>query len=112
MNEIIAIKLEDGKKGKAAFLTWGRVFDSIDTTSVERKIVDAAKKFGFRDVKSVSVCDSLQGVSRYPFFYEALVSISWKPIPFGKKYKAWAAKKRREISAGKEIYFLGLFDDQ
>jgi hypothetical protein len=73
MNDIIAIQVKDRKKGKAAFITWGRVFDRLDTSVVERKIADAAEKFGLRDITSISICDSLQDVAQYPFFYEALV---------------------------------------
>ena len=107
MDDIIAVEVKDGKRGNAAFLTWGRVFDRIDPDIIENKIAAAAPRFGLHNIKSVQVCWSLQEVARYPYFYEALVAFSWKPIPFGKGYKAWAAKKRKEISAGKEIYFLG-----
>lgn len=103
MEDIIALQLRDGKKGKAAFMTWGRVFDRVDTTVVESKIAKVAEKFGFRDVKSVAVCDSLQEVSHYPYFYEALVSFAWKPIPFGKNIKCGLRRRERKYPQGKRF---------
>jgi hypothetical protein len=110
MHDVIAIKVKDKRKGKGAFLTWGRVFDRLDTSEIENKIILAAKRFGFHHIESISVCESLQSVAHYPYFYEALLTISWKPIPFGRGYKIWAKKKKREMLAGKEIYFLGRND--
>jgi hypothetical protein len=81
MDDIIAIEIKDEKKGKAAFLTWGRVFERVDVSIIQRKIADVAPNFGFYDVRSVSVCDSLRDVAHYPYFYESLIHISWKPIP-------------------------------
>ena len=110
MEDVIAIKVKGGHKRIAAFMTWGRVFDKVDTLPIQRAIANAAAQFGIREIKSIIVCESLQEVAHFPYFYEVLLMISWKPIPFGKKYKAWATKTRRQILEGKEVYFLGFLN--
>jgi len=113
MEDIIAITVKDRIRGRGAFITWGRVFDPVDTDVLKERFATAIKKrYGFHNVETIHVCNSLRDVAGYPYFFECLAKMSWKPIPFGTKYRAWAAKKRREISAGKEIYFLGLCDSK
>ena len=108
MEDIIAIKVLDKKKGEAAFLTWGRVFDRVDPAHIEKVLTRFLPKYGLNDVAKVTVCWSLKDVASYPYFFEKLVFFAWKPIPFGKRYKSWAFKMKRAISSGKEIYFLGI----
>jgi hypothetical protein len=50
---------------------------------------------------------SLIEVSRFQYFYEALLSFAWKPIPFGEHMQEWQASRRLELKAGRGIYFLG-----
>src|SRR4051812_15683190 len=109
MQDIVAIRVVDKKRGKAAFLTWGRVFDSTDTTALRDVVAKvAAARFGFRHIVSVEVCECLQEVGRYKYFFEALAAFSGKRIPFGRKtYGPWAAKMRKAIKSGKELYLLG-----
>lgn len=108
MEDIVGIKVVDKKKGAVAFLTWGRVFDRVDPGPLEKAVGMALSGFGFKNVKSVKVCHSLQDVADYTYFHEGLVAMSWKPIPFGKKtYKSWIIRMRRAIPQGKEIYYLG-----
>lgn len=107
MDDIIAIKVKDKKCGNVAFLTWGRIFDRLDTSAICRHVGRAAAQFGVAQIKSITVCDSLQEVAHYPYFFEALIRISWQPAPFGKAYKTWVTRKKAEIKAGKAVYFLG-----
>ncbi len=108
MEDIIAIKVLDKKKGEAAFLTWGRVLDRVDPAPMEKMLAKFLPKYGLNNVIKVSVCWSLKDVASYPYFFEKLVFFAWNPIPFGKRYKSWASRMKRAISAGEEIYFLGV----
>jgi|SRR6266850_1197486 len=109
MDDIVAIRVSDKKKGNVAFLTWGRVFDSTDPQPLKNAVASAvAKRFGLRDIVSIEICESLQDVTRHKYFFEALIAVSSKPIPYGRRtYKPWAAKMRREIKNGKALYSLG-----
>jgi hypothetical protein len=42
-----------------------------------------------------------------PYFYECFFDICQKKIPFGPKYREWAAEMRELMENGKEIYYLG-----
>src|SRR5882724_10588268 len=108
MEDIVAIKVFDKKKRSVAFLTWGRVFDRTDPKPLREAVSGAAAKFGLHHITSIVVCDCLQSVADHKYFFEALAAISRQPVPFGlKTYKPWAAKIRKAISSGKELYFLG-----
>jgi hypothetical protein len=93
-------------------MTWGRIFDRIDET----ELLDVVEKYmSGCDVKypiQMKVCISLQEISHYPYFYEALFSFSQEKIPDKiKDYAKWIAKKKRALRKGKNIYFLGFLDD-
>jgi len=108
MEDVVAIKITDRKKGQVAFLTWGRVFDRTDPKPLEKAVANGVKHFGFVNVISIAVCDSLQEVRACEYFFEGLIAISWRPIRFKKNtYKPWAEKMRKSIARGKELYFLG-----
>jgi hypothetical protein len=110
MEDLIALEVVDKKRGRAAFLTWGRLFDRVDTSQIEAVVTAAIKKFGFSEILSIRVCDSLQEVASYRYFFEKFFLFSREPIPFGPKYKIWAAKKRRALKAGREIALIGFAD--
>jgi len=107
MENNVAIKVVDKKRGTVAFLTWGRVFGAVEMVPLLQAVEKSFPKFGLRDAKSAKVCNSLREVAMHEYFYEKLVAMAWKSIPFGKKsYPLWAAKARRAISQGKELYYL------
>jgi len=109
LEDIIAIKISDKKRGKAAFLTWGRVFDPTDPEPLKVAVAcAAAKRFGFHDIISIEICESLQDAAGHKYFFEALFALGYKSMPFGRRsHKFWAAKMRRAIRSGKELHLLG-----
>lgn len=107
MEEVVALKIRDRTRGVVGFITWGRVFDAVDEAELVRAVRSHAAKFGLKDVIEVSVCASLQEISSAPYFYEGLLRFAWEPVPFGKEYEPWRARKREAISAGHEIFAAG-----
>ena len=108
MDDIIAVEVIDKKHGTVAFLTWGRVFHRTNPEPLLRAVSRHLHNFGLSDILKLRVCNCLQEVSSHPYFFEALLAVGRKPIPFGKRtYKLWAAKTRRAITEGRELYFLG-----
>ncbi|MBI1870247.1 MAG: hypothetical protein HYS07_03535 [Chlamydiae bacterium] len=110
MEDIVAIKVKDKVKGVVAFLTWGRVFDRLDPEPLLAAVSHSLVNFGLKKVVEMNVCECLQEVSGHAYFFEALVAMSRKQIPTqGSKYKAWLMTKRKEITRGKEIYYIGYY---
>ena len=108
MEEIIAIKVEDGKRGRTAFLTWGRSFDPVDPEPLLEAVAKGLKRFGITKVKRIEVCGTLQEVKGFPYFFESLSLMTMKGIPFGKSsYGLWRTKMQGGIAQGREMYCLG-----
>ena len=107
MDDVVAIKINNGSEEVAAFLTWGRIFHPTDPTLLKETIGGHLVQFGLKGDLQISVCETIQEVSHYPYFYEGLLAIGREPIPFGPKYAEWQKKKRKKIEMGKELYFLG-----
>ena len=51
-----------------------------------------------------------QAAADQPYFYEALIIFSRQRIPYGRAYAKWRTTRRKQIEAGKEIYYLGKRD--
>jgi hypothetical protein len=106
MDDVVAIKASFADGSTRYCMTWGRPFDAVDPN----RLLDAVRPhLGSVDEEGVSlrVCDTLQEASATPYFFEALIHFSQRPIPFGAGYETWAEQKRDAIQRGKEIYFLG-----
>jgi hypothetical protein len=108
MEEIVGILVNDKKRGDVAFLTWGRVFDRVDSKSLVRALVNGLRKFGIGEEASITVCQSLKEIASAEYFYEGLLSLAQKRVPYGKRsYPVWKCKMQRAINGGKEIYLVG-----
>jgi hypothetical protein len=103
MDDVVALKIRDKKRGRAAFLTWCRVFDRTDRTRLKAAVVSgAAERFGFHHVTSIELCSSLQDVSECTYFFEGLIAIAGQPIPFGRTtYRLGRPKCGAESKVGK-----------
>ena len=110
MEEVVAIKVLDGKRRPHFFLTWGRVFDPVDPEPLLSAVRERLRQFGIHAVRSVRVCGTLQAAADQPYFYEALMIYSQQRVPYGKAYSKWRATRRKQIEAGNEIYYLGKLD--
>jgi hypothetical protein len=101
MEDIVAIRVVDSRSKKHFFVTWGRVFDSVDPTLLLEAVRSALSKFGgISAIRSTNVCDTLQEASKQPYFYEALFSFSRERVLSERV-------RRSRIIAGKDIYYLG-----
>lgn len=108
MDDVVAVKVKDSKDAMHFFLTWGRVFDRVDPKSLEAIVAKHASKFGIKEVKTATVCDSLMEASKAQYFYESLFHISQEKIPFGAStYGPWSAKKKRQILSGQQLFYCG-----
>jgi hypothetical protein len=89
LEDVVAIKARS-KNGKAvAFLTWGRLFDRIDDIELLRVVKFHSGKYAGAPMTQFRLCDSLLEVADHQYFYEALLSFSRQPIPYGKRYESW-----------------------
>jgi hypothetical protein len=107
MENIVAIKVVEKSGMDHFFLTWGRIFDSVDGESLLAAVRPNLPKWGIYSARSLAVCYSLRDAASEPYFYEALFMMTQERIPFGPKYKSWQSKKRKQIRKGDEIHYLG-----
>ncbi len=112
MEHLVGIKVKDKIFGNVGFITWGRVFHPVDPQPLLNVIIKYAPKFGISNVESIELCDTLQEVSSFLYFHEAIFEFAQKIIPDGKQYKIWQKNMQRAIERGEEIYFLGLSKKQ
>ena len=108
MEDIVGIKIKDKYLGEVAFVTWGRVCDRTDPEPLFKAIKKNLSKFGITELVSISICETLQEVSSFPYFYEALFVFAQQKQIDDANYAAWRIKKKKAIEQGEEIYFLGL----
>jgi hypothetical protein len=109
MEDVIGIAAIDKKMGHGALMTWGRIFDPVDDKGILEITRVVLPKYGFLNVRKVAICSSLKEVASFPYFFEALLSFSWKPIPFGERsYATWRKRIETEMRAGKHFHFLGI----
>jgi hypothetical protein len=107
MDNVVCVKVNDRKRGAVFVITWGRVFDPIDPRSLFEALGHGLRLNGLLDIKSMQLCSSLAEGAAETYFYEALISVAHKPIPFGReRYPRWARKMRQAIKLGKESYII------
>lgn len=113
MEHLVGIKVKDKVLGEIGFVTWGRIFDPVDDDELLAAVKKNLKKFGIFEPESMEVCYSLQDVSEFLYFYEAIFEFSKNKFPdTGAEYKKWRAKKKKAILQGEDIYSLGLTKTQ
>lgn len=101
MEDIVAIRVVDSRGRRHFFVTWGRVFDSVDPEPLLDAVRSSLPKFGaLSKIRSIQVCETLQDASKQPYFYEALVSFSRERILSDRV-------RRARILSGRDIYYLG-----
>jgi hypothetical protein len=110
MEEVVAIKVVDAKRTIHFFMTWGRAFGAVRPEPLVSAVRGQLRKFGIRAIRSIGICDTLQAAADQPYFYEALMVFSQQRVPYGKAYPKWSATRRKQIEAGKKIYYLGKRD--
>lgn len=106
MNDLVCIKIRDRQRGVVHALTWGRLFDAVESDQLLQGVKIGVSAFGVNEVIDLELCDSLASGAHEPYFYEALFSFAQQPIPYGPKYKKWVQQKRSEIIAGKSLFVI------
>jgi hypothetical protein len=112
MEHIVGIKVNDKNLGEVGFLTWGRIFHPVDSELLLDTVQKHFSKFGIYYAETVVLCDTLQEISHFPYFYEGLFEFSQKIIPEGKKYRIWQESIMKALEKGEEIYFLGVLPEK
>lgn len=109
MEDLIAFRVVNGRGRSYYFITWGRIFDPVDPSSLFTVVRPHLTKFqGIDRVRTLHLCATLKEASGAPLFYEALFDFAQRRIPYGaKSYPRWRAMVRRRIQQGKDIYGLG-----
>jgi hypothetical protein len=108
MDDVVGIVAKDRRGRLVAFMTWGRLFDAVDSRLLVREVKKHSKRYEGAPMRDFRLCSALTEVSGFEYFFEGLIRFSREPIPFGKGYKAWQDKKRGAlISHGADLYFLG-----
>ena len=108
MHDVVALSISEPLVGTHYVLTWGRVFDVIDPAELEEVVTMHALSFGILDPRKARVCESLKDASNAKYFYEAFYDISQEKIPLGKStFPKWRALMRKELKAGKQIWYCG-----
>jgi hypothetical protein len=107
MDDVVGLRLHDRGKGYFGVVTWGRIWDRVDESELCETIKSHAPQFGLNACDEVVLCESLAEIASGKYFHEAIVSFASKSIPFGKGYESWREEMKREISEGREIYFVG-----
>lgn len=107
MDDVVAIKVRDGKRGWVGFITWGRLWDPVDDTELLGAIRPHLHECGIDEPLEVVLCSALREVQSGEYFYEALLKFSWNGPTFGANYAAWREARRDDLKRGREIYCVG-----
>lgn len=104
----VAVKIADGNR--RFFLTWGRVFDPVDPTELEKIVLAFSGEYalGGKPI-AAEVAYSLQDAAGEPYFFEAFHILCTARVPAsGMAFKKWLMKMRREMRKGKHLLYCGL----
>jgi hypothetical protein len=109
MEDIIAIRVTDSGGRKHYFLTWGRIFDRIETDELYLAIKPHLKRFGIKNKRQFHLCDSLREAMQQRYFFEGFFKMAQERIPYGvSSYPKWKSKQKARIKKGRGIYYLGV----
>lgn len=102
MEEIVGCEIVDKSRGPCAFVTWGR----LPGYDLEDDLIDLIKgnasTFGICKIESIRITETLQDVSQYPYFFEAVFWFSKNSCS-----NSQLDVLKLQMAAGKELYFLG-----
>jgi hypothetical protein len=85
------------------------LFDAVDGKELEQVVAKNLHIFSLGGAPTtVQLCDSIQEASREPYFFEALWHLAQEKVPYGPGRRRWVNDKRKRLSQGKELYYLGI----
>lgn len=113
LDTVVAVRVTRRTGSHVYFLTWGRIFDPVDTAGIERSIADFA--LASTDLKDdfqhTEVCRSLQEAAAAPYFFESFFEMAQAKTPeTGWRLAVWKRRIARRMAKGQEIWFLGMPD--
>ncbi len=109
MDDIVAVGVELDNGARRYFLTWGRLFDAVDGTTLEHVVLQHAHRFTLGGVPVRAwICDSLQEAAGERHFFESLFDMTQKPIPFGDDYESWRQATASSLAEGHGLWYLGV----
>ncbi len=107
MEDVVAVRFRDAKRGEECILTWGRVFDAVDPSELIAALTRILPTAGYRDVTDLRVCDTLREARDFQYFYEALIHwaalVATEPI----HDEQWRLAMRDDDAVRRSIYRLG-----
>ncbi len=110
MHDVIAVRVSLDNGEYRYFLTWGRVFDAIDSTRICDAVLSYALHcdLGSGKAKAAELCYSLRDASSEEYFYESLFEMACTGGPkIGPEHVAWLEERRHALEDGREIWYLG-----
>ena len=108
MEDIVAIRVRLSSGESRYFLTWGRIPEAVDPEPLLSIVRNNLHRFALGGAPElVELCPTLQDAAGAPYFFEALFTMSQRPIPFGTGYKAWRKRIQAALKNGQEIHYLG-----
>ena len=107
MEDVVAVKFRDAKRGDACVMTWGRVFGPVDSAPLLDALARVLPLVGFESPSDLRLCDNLSEARNFEYFYEALIEFAASKGG-GKVYEdEWLAAHRTDDGLRKDIYSLG-----
>lgn len=106
MEDVVAVKVRDRKRGEWALVTWGRVYDAVDETPLLDALRRIAPRLGFAALEDVTVCYHLGEVREYQYFYEALLNFAARMANEPYQTDAWKQSYRADEALERSVYIL------
>jgi hypothetical protein len=110
MEDVVGIRVRDKRCGWVGFVTWGRLWDPVDDKKLLEVVGQHLATCAIEEPEGIALCNSLRDIQSAEYFYEALIAIASRPIPFGDKYDTWKKRMRSELQKGRESYFVGVLN--
>lgn len=107
MEDVIAVSVSDRKRGVYAFLTWGRVYDSVDPSPLIAAFRRVLPRFGFSAVNRIAVCYDLSEVQGYRYFYEGLLSFAVRMATEPYNSEDWQREQSTDEMLSRSVYMIG-----
>jgi hypothetical protein len=106
MEDVVALIVRDSKRGERAFLSWGRLHDSVDDSALIEQILRVLPLWGFHNVVGLEIQPELGAVRDFSMFFEGLLSFAARMSreDFRKSLNALASD---DAVFQKSLYLLG-----
>src|SRR5258708_5296726 len=109
MENVVAVAIDLDNGESRYFLTWGRIFDTVDGSRLEELALKAASHVQLAGTAiGARLCDSLQEAAHERYFFECFFEMAQNRIPRGADYESWKAERARALMEGREWCYLGV----